>query len=323
MVDASIDPALVAAVDCGSNSTRLLIAGVRGGAVETAERRTTITRLGAGVDASGGLDAAAIDRVTAVLAGYAARWRDAGVTRVAVSATSAVRDAGNAERFTDAVRRVTGATPVVLSGRQEAALTFEGATAGDTRRRVVCDIGGGSTELVTGSPTGDGMAVRWSSLQLGSVRLRERHLRHDPPTPAEYGALIADIDATLDAQPDDFRARGSGPLLAVAGTALTAAAVARGSQDADVDTVDGVVLGIAELAQVIEDLAWLPAQARLEHPPIVAGREDVIVAGALLLFGLAERFGFAAVEVRVADLLDGIARRVAAGDWPPSSSGSA
>lgn len=316
MPDASSGLASIAAVDCGSNSTRLLIAGVRGGVVEAVERRTTITRLGTGVDASGGLDDAAIDRVTAVLAGYAALWRDAGVTRVAVSATSAVRDASNAERFADAVHRVTGATPVVLSGRHEAALTFEGATAGDTGRRVVCDIGGGSTELITG----EGVVDRWTSLQLGSVRLRERHVRHDPPTPVEYAALIADIDATLDAQSDDFRARGSRPLLAVAGTALTTAAVTRGSQDPDVDAVDGAILGIAELAQVIEDLAWLPAQARLEHPPIVAGREDVIVGGALLLFGLAERFGFTAVEVRVADLLDGIARRVAAADWPPSSS---
>ncbi|MBW3606162.1 MAG: exopolyphosphatase [Actinobacteria bacterium] len=319
MPDASAAPVSIAAVDCGSNSTRLLIAGVRGGVVEAVERRTTITRLGAGVDATGSLDDAAVDRVTAVLADYAARWRDAGVTRVAVSSTSAVRDAGNAVRFADAVRRVTGATPVVLSGRQEAALTFQGATAGDTGRRVVCDIGGGSSELIAG----DANAERWSSLQLGSVRLRERHLHHDPPTPAEYAALIADIDATLDAQSNDFRARGSRPLLAVAGTALTTAAVARGSKDPDVDTVDGVVLGIDELAQVIEELAWLPAQARLEHPPIVAGREDIIVAGALLLFGLAERFGFAAVEVRVADLLDGIALRVAADDWPPSSSGSA
>jgi exopolyphosphatase/guanosine-5'-triphosphate,3'-diphosphate pyrophosphatase len=267
------------------------------------------------VDATGRLHDTAIDRVASTLDDYARRWRDAGVTSVAVSATSAVRDAANAEAFIAVVREVTGARPAVLSGQREAELMFAGATAGQAGRQVVCDIGGGSTELVAG----DGRAQRWVSLDLGSVRLRERHLRQDPPTADEYAALIADVNATLEALPDDFRARGGDRLVAVAGTALTAAAVARRSCAVDVDVVDGVVLTVGELAQVIEDLAWLPAEQRLSHPPIVPGREDVIVAGALLLIGVADRFGFDAVEVRVADLLDGIALRAAEHAWPPAN----
>ncbi len=308
----------VAAVDCGTNSTRLLIARVDDGTVHPVSRHTTITRLGAGVDATGSLTDAGITRVVAVLEGYARRWRDAGVTRVAVSATSAVRDSVNAGTFVAAVRRATGTPPVVLDGAQEAALTFLGATVGLAGHRVVCDIGGGSTELICGA----GAVGHWVSLQLGSVRLRERHLHHDPPTAAEYAALCADVESTLDVVSDAFRPQDGRPLLAVAGTALTTAAVARRSTEADADLVDGTVLTADELAQVIEDLAWLPAAARLTYPPIVPGREDVIVAGALLLAGVAARFGFAAVQARVADLLDGVALRAAVGAWPSARVGS-
>lgn len=306
---------LVAAIDCGSNSTRLLIARTDGSGVTALARRTTITRLGAGVDATGRLSEAAVTRVTDVLADYARQWRDADVGTVALTATSAVRDAADAETFLGAVRHVAGATPVVLTGAQEAALTFAGATAGVQGRRVVCDIGGGSTELIVG----DGAVERWVSLQLGSVRLRERHLHDDPPSAAQYGALSADIDAALAAAPDAFAAIVGQPMLAVAGTALTVAAIARGSLDPDVDLVDGAVLSTAEVAQVVEDLAWMPANARSAYPPVVPGREDVIVAGATLLARVLAHFGHPAVEVRVADLLDGVAARAAAGTWPPGT----
>lgn len=313
----STDRPLVAAVDCGTNSTRLLLAHADARGVDPVTRRTAITRLGAGVDASGRLRDDAIARVVDVLEGYAGRWRDAGVTRVGVSATSAVRDTADARAFLDAVRDVTGQQVVVLTGAQEAALTFAGAAAATTGRRVVCDIGGGSTELIVGRGTGrvDG----WVSMQVGSVRLRERHLRHDPPTPEEYAALVADVDAVLAGQDDRFAPTDDVPLIAVAGTALTVAAVAAGAADPDVDALDGAVLSLPAVARVAEDLAWLPAAQRLALPPIAPGREDVIVAGALLLSRLLVRFGFAAVEVRVADLLDGVAQRVAAGSWPPES----
>ena len=309
------DRSVVAAVDCGTNTTRLLLAHVDDAGVRPVERRTALTRLGAGVDASRRLSAAAIARVGEVLRVYADLWRDAGATRVAVTATSAVRDAANAGAFLAAVRDATGEDTVVLGGGQEAALTFAGATRGRRGRRVVCDIGGGSTELIAGDRSID----RWVSMQLGCVRLRERHLHHDPPTAGEYASLVAGIDGVLVDHADAFAATGDHPLVAVAGTALTVAAVARGATDPDVDVVDGTVLSTAEVTQVVEELAWLPAAQRLTYPPVVPGREDVIVAGALLLSRLLARLGFDAVEARVADLLDGIAWRVAGDTWPPAA----
>lgn len=312
------DRHVVAAVDCGTNSTRLLLAHVDDLGVHPFVRRTQITRLGAGVDGSGRLSQAAITRVGDVLDTYARQWRDARATRVAVTATSAVRDATDTAAFLAAVRDVTGADVTVLTGAQEAALTFAGATTGANGRRVVCDIGGGSTELITG----DGTVDRWVSMQVGSVRLRERHLHGDPPSPAEYAALVAGIDDVLAGQDEAFAATDAHPLIAVAGTALTVAAVALGATNPDVDAVDGAVLPAAAVAQVAEDLAWVPAAQRLAHPPVVPGREDVIVAGTLLLSRLLTRFGFDAVEVRVADLLDGVARRVGGGAWPPAAVGA-
>jgi len=309
------DRSVVAAVDCGTNTTRLLLAHVGDTGVRPVGRWTALTRLGAGVDASGQLSAAAIARVGDVLRGYADEWRDAGATRVAVTATSAVRDTTDAAAFLAAVRDATGEDAVVLTGAQEAALTFAGATEGTRGRRVVCDIGGGSTELIAGDRSID----RWVSMQVGSVRLRERHLHGDPPSAEEYASLVAGIDRVLVDQADAFAATGGDPLIAVAGTALTVAAVARGATDPDVDAVDGTVLSTADVAQVVEELAWLPAAQRLTYPPVVPGREDVIVAGALLLSRLLTRFGFDAVEVRVADLLDGVARRVAGDTWPPTA----
>ncbi|HEX6256462.1 MAG TPA: hypothetical protein VFZ70_11715 [Euzebyales bacterium] len=318
MPERSRDGRLVAAVDCGTNSTRLLVARA-GRPLRSVIRVTRITRLGSGVDATGRLSDAAIGRVADVLAGYAGIWRTWNVDGVGVTATSAVRDAIDGERFLDVVHAVTGVRPVVLSGRQEAALTFAGATADRTGHHVVCDIGGGSTEL----SVGDGELRHAISLQVGSVRLRERHLAGDPPTPEEYAALVAGVDDELRAIPDAFADRSrSAPLVAVAGTALTVAAVARDATADDLDRLDGTVLSAAEVNQVVEDLAWLTSPDRLTHPAIAPGREDVIVAGALVLARVMARLGHAAVEVRVADLLDGIADRVAAGRWPPPSEGS-
>ena len=309
----TLDGRAVAVVDCGSNSTRLLLATVVGGQVVDARRRTVITRLGHQVDRTGRLSDAAIDRVVDVLHAYAAQWRSAGVEHVAVCATSAVRDAQNASRLVHAVEGATGVTPVVLSGTEEADLTFAGGVGADrSGRQVVCDIGGGSTELIAGRS----VPQHRVSLQLGTVRLRERHLHHDPPTPEEYAALIADIDAVLAAQRAVYGAEDDMPLIAVAGTAATLGALAVGV-DADAhERIDGVVLTAADLAQLIERLAWIPARRRLAHPAIVPGREDVVVAGGLLLARVLHRYGFAAVRVRVADLLDGIALRLAADDWP-------
>lgn len=308
---------IVAAIDCGTNSTRLLTAAVWGSRLRPLRRVTRITRLGAGVDRTGRLACDAIARVVAALDAYARQWRADGARTVAVSATSAVRDVSHRQRFVDAVHAVAGVRPVVLTGRQEAALTFAGATGDEPARQVVCDIGGGSTECVVGHR---GVVDRSVSLRLGSVRLRERHLSADPPTPDEYAALRREVDTVLAAQPDDFAATGAHPLIAVGGTATTVAGVVSGTPASDIDAVDGVVISRDALAQAVEHLAWVPARQRLEHPAVVAGREDVVVAGGMLLDRVMARFGFAALQVRVADLLDGVALHAAAGDWPPDGS---
>lgn len=304
----------VAVVDCGSNTTRLLLAHVVDGRVACATRRTVVTRLAAGVDRTGRLSEAALLRVTSVLERYAAEWRTADVTGVAVCATSAVRDAVNATSFADEVEAVTGVLPVVLPGADEAELTYAGAVAGRTGRHVVCDVGGGSTELVAGVDTPEHRV----SLPLGSVRLRERHLHTDPPTPHEYAALIADADAVLASQSDVYSGDAATTPVAVAGTATTLAGVATGTGPDDAAAIDGVHIDVAELTQLIENLAWVPAQDRLHHAAIVPGREDVVVAGALVLARVAHRFGWRGVEVRIADLLDGIALQLVAGTWPPA-----
>jgi exopolyphosphatase/guanosine-5'-triphosphate,3'-diphosphate pyrophosphatase len=299
-------------VDCGSNSTRLLLATVSDGRVRDPRRHAIITRLGRDVDSTGRLSNAAIDRVTRVIGDYAAQWRAEGVKDAAVFATSAVRDAANAAHLVRAVEMTTGITPIVLSGVDEAELTFAGGIADMPGRRVVCDIGGGSTELIAGR----GRPEHRVSLQLGSVRLRERHLHHDPPAVDEYAALIADVDAVLATQSQVYAAERDAPLVAVAGTATTLGAVAARVGPDAVDRIDNMVLTVADLAQVIECLAWIPAQRRLLEPAIVPGREDVVVAGGLILARVLDRFGFPAVQVRVADVLDGVAVRLAAGEWP-------
>lgn len=299
---------VVAVVDCGTNTTRLLIARTNGSDVIPLRRSARITRLGHAVDRTGCLGGDAIARVARVISDYADTWTAAGADAVAVVATSAVRDTADRRRFDAAVRSAAGVAPVVLTGAQEAALTFVGATAADAGRRVVCDIGGGSTELAAGH---DGSVQRWASLRIGSVRLRERYLHDDPPTPGQYAALGAAIDAALDGHPTGFTA-ADGELLTVAGTATTVAAVAR---ELSPDAVDDVVLSSDEVAQVVEMLAWVPAARRRAYAAIAAGRDDVVVAGAMLLQRVLVRFGHASARVRVPDLLDGVATRIGQRRW--------
>lgn len=305
----------VAVVDCGTNSTRLLIASVADGRVHSYERHTMVTRLGASVDRAGQLDDLAIARTVSAVRGYARRWRMRGVERVVISATSAVRDVDDADRFLEGVERAAGVRPMVLTGEQEARLTFIGASSAreDAGRRVVCDVGGGSTELVVGTHRPE----RWVSLRLGSVRLTERWLRHDPPTPDEYARLIADAEAGLAGLGADFTADGRALLIAVAGSPTVLAALYRGMTSFSEANVDGTVMQAAELAQVVEDLAWIPSSERLKTGVITPGREDVIVAGGLLLSTIMRLLGFVAVEVRVADLLDGLALQSVADEEDP------
>jgi exopolyphosphatase / guanosine-5'-triphosphate,3'-diphosphate pyrophosphatase len=299
-----------AAVDCGTNSTRLLVVDAAG---RTLERITTITRLGAGVDARGHLDDGALTRTLEVIAGYRDTWTAHGVApeNVRVAATSAVRDATDRERFFTAVHDLTGVAAEVLSGDDEARMAFLGAVgAVDVARPVaVVDIGGGSTELILGD--GADRLVAATSLQLGTVRVTERHLAGDPPGAEELAAADRMIAAVLDDAAGWFAGRGhdlasAATLVGVAGTVTTLAATHLALDPYRDAAVHGQRLAVADVAGWADRLAAMTVAARRVLPGIPAGREDVIAAGARILLGVMHRWGFDEVVVSAADNLDGL-----------------
>lgn len=298
-----------AAVDVGSNSVRLLVVDATG---RRLVRRLTITRLGAGVDRAGRLDDAALERTLATIEAYRDEWRAHGVERVRIAATSAVRDAEDRHRFFDAVRALTGRDAEVLTGREEAELAFAGAVGAVTTPPgpvLVVDIGGGSTELVTGDHRG---AVAGSvSLQLGCVRLAERLLPSDPPTDAEIAAARRLVDEQLDVAEAELAATPTPPaaaraLVAVAGTATTLAALHAGLDAYEEERIHGTRVPAAALAGLAAWLLAMPTSERARLGPVQPGREDVIHAGALILTGIVERIGLGEVVVSEADGLDGL-----------------
>jgi exopolyphosphatase/guanosine-5'-triphosphate,3'-diphosphate pyrophosphatase len=296
----------VAALDCGTNSTRLLVVDGHG---RPLRRLMQVTRLGQGVDANRKLDPAAIDRTVAVLAGFRRVMDDHGVVRGRLVATSAVRDAANGEEFLAAARAASGIEAELLSGDEEGHLAHAGATAdlppcdGDT---LVVDIGGGSTELVVEHQH----RVRAVSLDLGCVRLTERLLHHDPPTSAELDAARRMVDAELDravaALPVLARLAPGSRLLGLAGTVSTLAALDQGLADYDRDRIHHSVLSTGTVRRWCATLAGEPAADRAGRPGMTPGREDVIVGGALVLVGVLERFGLTECLVSEADILDGL-----------------
>ena len=294
----------VAAVDCGTNSIRLLVADLSDGVLTEVDRRLTIVRLGQGVDATGRFAPQALARTFAACEEYAAAVTTYGVQRIRFVATSAARDVTNAEEFFAGVRTRLGVDPEVISGAEEAALSFRGATDGldADAPYLVADIGGGSTELVLGSPDGVETA---DSLDMGSVRMTERHLHSDPPAPAEIADASADIDSLLDATTVPLGAART--LIGVAGTVTTVAAVALGLADYDRDAVHHARLTADRLT---EATSWLIGSSRAEragHKAIHPGRIDVIGAGALILDRLTRRLGADGVLVSEHDILDGVA----------------
>ena len=291
----------VAAIDCGTNSVKLLIGALPAISV----RESRVVRLGQGVDATGSLAEEALVRTFAAVDEYAAMIRAHGVDRVRFCATSATRDARNAEVFTAGVRERLGVTPEVLSGDEEAALVFAGATRTLYESLVppvlVVDIGGGSTELVLGD---DGPEVG-TSLDIGSVRLHERHLHDDPPTRDQVAACLADIDRHLESGPVPLAEARS--VVGTSGTVKTLAAAMLDLPVYDRDAIDGAVLGTAETREYVERLVAMSVAQRRAIPTMHPGRADVIDAGALIW---ARVLGDAAVEdyrVSEADILYGIA----------------
>jgi exopolyphosphatase/guanosine-5'-triphosphate,3'-diphosphate pyrophosphatase len=284
----------VAVVDIGTNSTRLLVADVDR-AVRELDRRTTVTRLGEGVDRSGRLGEAPQARVFRALDGY--REAIAGAERRIAVMTSAVRDAANGARFAERVARDYGLEARTLSGDEEARLTFRGATAArdDAGDLLVIDVGGGSTELVVGTR---GEVTFHASTQNGVVRHSERHLHHDPPLAEELAALAADVHVP--------RAHAQ-TAVAVAGTATSCAAIDLALEPYDAARVEGHVIARARLRELLERLAALPLAQRRAVPGLHPDRAPTIVAGVVILLRVLELYGLDGVEVSDHDILWGAA----------------
>ena len=299
----------VAVVDVGSNSTRLLVADVGANGVRELDRRSIVTRLGEGVDATGALGDAPRERVFAALEEYAAAIAEYGAKATTAVLTSAVRDASNGAEFAAAVRdryRLEGRT---LSGDEEARLTYRGATAArggrPEERLLVIDIGGGSTELVIGER---GEVDFHVSTQVGVVRHSERHLHSDPPTDEELAALAADAGpALLAAVPEAERDRVTAAV-AVAGTATQCAGIDLGYAP---DDVEGHRISLETLEAMLERLAALPLDQRREVPGLDPDRAPTIVAGVVVLTRALAAFGLTEVEVSDRDILWGAALELA------------
>jgi exopolyphosphatase / guanosine-5'-triphosphate,3'-diphosphate pyrophosphatase len=301
----------VAAIDCGTNSIRLLIADVVGDGLTDVARRMEIVRLGEGVDRTGRLAPEAIARTRRALLGYAAEIAELGVMTVRMVATSASRDASNAAEFRDMVRGVLGVDPEVISGDEEARLSFTGAVRGLDAEPpyLVVDIGGGSTEFVTGrSATEHAISV-----DIGCVRMTERHLRGDPPTADEIAAATADITAAVDGALTAVDGRTATTFVGLAGSVTTVTALALDLPEYDPARIHHARASYDDVARVTSDLLTATVADRRKLPVMHPGRADVIGAGALILRIIMERSGQRSVVASEHDILDGIAFGLAAG----------
>ena len=327
----------VAAIDCGTNSIRLLVADVDPDrrTLTDVDRRMEIVRLGQGVDTTGRLAPEALDRTLAALSDYVAVMRRLGAEEVRMVATSATRDAANAGEFTRRVTDVLGTGPEVLSGGEEARFSYTGATAELAGDRsvpppyLVVDIGGGSTEFVLGGVSGPAAAaaarrrrsrepaegagvISAMSVDIGCVRMTERHLRSDPPSPAQIAAATADIDAAVDRAASQVDATAARTLVGLAGSVTTVAGIAL-----DLPVYDPALLHHTRIsaADVHAVTTWLLALSRAERARIGVmhpGRVDVIGAGSLILDRIVNRLHLGEVLVSEHDILDGIAWSIAA-----------
>jgi exopolyphosphatase / guanosine-5'-triphosphate,3'-diphosphate pyrophosphatase len=328
----------VAAIDCGTNSLRLLIADIDPATHQLADiqRRMEIVRLGQGVDATGMLAPAALERTFKVLREYAAEIDAAHATAIRMVATSAIRDASNAAEFSRGVQDILGVRPEVITGGEEARLSFSGATAelagpatasqdgavfAPPPPYLVVDIGGGSTEFVVGGGGDSGAGagpgggqVEGISMDIGCVRLTERHLHTDPPAVVEIAAAVADIDAALRRVEAAIPVTSARSLVGLAGSVTTITAIALGLKHYDPARTHHARIPAGAVHEVTQRLLGETHEQRATIPSLHPGRVDVIGAGALVLDRVMSRFGFAELVASEHDILDGIAWSIAGSD---------
>lgn len=296
----------VAAIDCGTNTIKLLVGVHTGDDLQVLVRETRMIRLGQGVDATGQLSEEALGRAFAAIDEYADLIAAHTVDRIRFCATSATRDAGNAHLFRAGVLARLGVEPEVLSGDEEAVVAFAGAMSNvpdDVARPIlVVDIGGGSTEVVLGDDTG---VLSARSMDIGSVRLHERHIRHDPATRAETEALVRDIDDQLDACGVDLAAAAT--VVGIAGTMTTVAAGVLDLAAFDPAAIDRSVHAVVDVHAYVDRLVAMTVAERLALGYMHPGRADVIDAGALIASRVLRRTTVDTLLVSDSDILEGIA----------------
>lgn len=308
----------VAAIDCGTNSIRLLIADVPDasgrGELTDVVREMRVVRLGQGVDATGQLAPEALERTFAAARDYAQLIQDHGAERVRFAATSATRDAANRQVFVDGIRDILGVEPEVITGDEEAALSFAGASSvlpiAQDDAVLVVDLGGGSTEFVLGDSRG---VIAARSVDIGCVRLTERHLRSDPPTAAEIAAAEADVDAALDLAAGTVPLTRATAVVGVAGSVTTITAHALGLREYQPHRIHGASLSLESISDAAGSLLAMTRHERSALPFMHPGRVDVIGAGALVWRRILQRLGdvsqgaITAATSSEHDILDGLA----------------
>jgi exopolyphosphatase / guanosine-5'-triphosphate,3'-diphosphate pyrophosphatase len=301
----------VAVIDCGTNSLRLLVADIDGDSQRDVDRRLEIVRLGQGVDRTGRFAPEALARTLTVVATYAALIDSLGAERVRMVATSATRDARDRSSFATRVRSVLGVGPEVISGEEEARLSFAGATRGLPRSvpmpYLVADIGGGSTELAAGTADVESAC----SVDVGCVRLSERHFGIDPPRPAQIEAARMEIEAALDEATRLVPISATGSLVGLAGSVTTVAAIHLGLTTYDPVAIHRARVPASAVREISDRLLVASHTERAAIPAMHPGRVDVIAAGALVLRSVIDRAGVDEVIASETDILDGIAWELA------------
>lgn len=301
----------LASIDLGTNSTRLLIAGCDGERTETLDRRMVITRLGEGVDRTKRLSPEAVERTMAALEAYSKEMERLSPLEARAAATSVLRDCENGEEFLDAARAIIGRRPEILSGEEEARLSYLGAVSDlalepveDDGGVFVFDIGGGSTELMVGGREGDSLLV--TSVDVGCVRMSERFLTTDPPSPVAIGRMESHVVAELKPVLERILPARISRAVGLAGTVTTLSAMKQGLKEYDTEKIHHSKLTVPEVEELYRRLASVPVEERKKVMGLEPGRADIIVGGASVLSVIMRLAGLDEILVSEKDILDGL-----------------